>query len=204
LEPYDFFLNYNVKSIFKIFKMFWLSFQHYQLTNHFSCKANIWEAYWNIMNLGTKKNLHIEHTLWEVDCHLCYVGGACFLTIYWQFQTVSFWQYFNKGCFQIHGRTRVHRPKSTLYKWHPSIHVFVFFEGRVFDICFGEAGGVGLWVVLSLKRILYQRLMSANQNIKAPFVWVGWSWSRIIYLHWTFPYLRSLFVVFPLYNQAPP
>jgi hypothetical protein len=63
LEPYDFFLNYNVKSIFKIFKMFWLSFQHYQLTNHFSCKANIWEAYWNIMNLGTKKNLHIEHTL---------------------------------------------------------------------------------------------------------------------------------------------
>jgi hypothetical protein len=26
---------------------------------------------------------------------------------------------------------------------HPSIHVFVFFEGRVFDICFGEAGGVG-------------------------------------------------------------
>jgi hypothetical protein len=27
--------------------------------------------------------------------------------------------------------------------------------------------------------------------------WVGWSLSQVIYLHWTFPYLRRLFVVFP-------
>jgi hypothetical protein len=139
-------LNYNshmLRVFFKLFKMFWLSFGHYQLTNHFGCKANIWGSLLNIMNLGTKKNLHID-TLWEVEGHSCYVGRACFLTIYWQFQTVSFWKYFNKAAFRFTDQQEEYTDQRVhcMNDIHPSM--FLYFLRVVFLIfVWGGGGGEG-------------------------------------------------------------
>ncbi len=132
-----------VKSIFQAFQDVLALLWALPTNKPFRLQSKYLESLLNIMNLGTQKNLHID-TLWEVDCHLCYVGGACFLTIYWQFQTVSFWKYFNKDAFRFKDQQeytdqRVH----CMNNIHPSIHVFAFFERRVFDICGWTGEGLG-------------------------------------------------------------
>jgi hypothetical protein len=54
--------------------MFWLSFGHYQLTNHFGCKAKYLGSLLNIMNLGTQKISTLTHSE-KLIAILCYVGG---------------------------------------------------------------------------------------------------------------------------------
>jgi hypothetical protein len=82
-----------VKSIFKLFKMFLLSFGHYQLTNHFSCKANIWQAYWIYWIWVPNKSPH-WHTLriwlpfircgWGLlSYHLLTISNCQFLEIFY-------------------------------------------------------------------------------------------------------------------------